>query len=217
MRWLLVVAVLSACGPKRDAASSHEPPAAGTGEKTTTEVVTGKDGHKYVVTHTSKTIPAPTPGERPADTYPSDPLVQYNVDRINDYRKKHGRAAVVYDAKISAFASNGSKQLAVDHKSHAHFNAKIKGALSDPDAMKGKSGFGSRGAENQGDWDGIPRLAPDKLENGKQQIDITLKLMMDEGPGGGHYENMLNPKFKRVGIGLVYVGDRLYMTNDFSD
>lgn len=214
---LFLVVLLAACGPKRDASSSPERPAAGTGEKTTTEVVTGKDGHKYIVTHTTKTIPAAEPGDRPADAYPADPLVKLNVDRINDYRKKHGRAPVKYDAKISDFAINGSKQLAVDHKSHAHFNAKIKSALGDPDAMKGKGGFGSRGAENQGDWDGIPRLAPDKLENGKQQIEITLKLMMDEGPGGGHYENMLNPKFKRVGIGLVYVGDKLYMTNDFSD
>jgi len=41
--------------------------------------------------------------------------------------------------------------------------------------------------------------------------------MYDEGPGGGHYENMINPKFKRVGIGLVYVGDKLYLTNDFTD
>jgi uncharacterized protein YkwD len=217
MRACLLVCLLVACGPKRDSSTAHEPPAAGTGEKTTTEVVTGKDGKKYIVTHTTKTIPAAEPPDRPADAYPSDPLVKYNVDGINAYRKKHGRAPLKYDAKISIFATEGSKQLAVDHKAHNHFNAKIKSMLSDPEAMKGKSGFGSRGAENQGDWEGIPRLAPDKLENGKQQIDITLKLMMDEGPGGGHYENMINPKFRRVGIGLVYVGDKLYMTNDFSD
>jgi len=41
--------------------------------------------------------------------------------------------------------------------------------------------------------------------------------MMDEGPGGGHYDNMMNPRFRRIGIGLVYAGGRLYMTNDFSD
>lgn len=215
MRWLLLVTLLAACGPKKDASTASEKPAAGTGEKTTSEVVTGKDGKKYIVTKT--TVPAPEAPDRPADAYPADPLVKYNVDRINDYRKKHGRAAVKYDAVISAFALDGSKQLSKDHTAHAHFNAKIKSQLGNPDAQKGKSGFGSRGAENQGDWDGIPKLANDKLDNGKQQIDITLKLMMDEGPGGGHYENMLNPKFKRVGIGLVYVGDKLYMTNDFSD
>jgi uncharacterized protein YkwD len=214
MRWLLVAAALTACGPKHE---SSPPPAAGTGEKTTTEVVTGKDGKKYIITRTTKTVPAEAPPDRPADAYPSDPLVKYNVDQINMYRKKHGRAPVKYDAVISAFAITGSKQLAKDHTAHAHFNANIKGQLGSADAMKGKSGFGSHGAENQGDWNGVPKLDENKLENGKKQIDIMLKLMMDEGPGGGHYENMLNPKFKRVGIGLVYVADKLYLTNDFSD
>jgi hypothetical protein len=44
-----------------------------------------------------------------------------------------------------------------------------------------------------------------------------LKMMMDEGPGGGHYDNMMNPRFRRVGIGLFDSGGKLYMTNDFSD
>lgn len=216
MRWLLVAAALStACGPKHEASG----PSGGGGgdEKTTSEVVTGKDGKKYIVTRTTKMVPAEAPPDRPADPFPADPLVKYNVDGINAYRKKHGRPPLKYDAKISAFALNGSKQLAKDHTAHAHFNAHIKEQLGSPDAAKGKSGFGSRGAENQGDWNGIPKLDENKLENGKKQIDITLKLMMDEGPGGGHYENMLNPKFKRVGVGIVYVGDKMYLTNDFSD
>ena len=50
-----------------------------------------------------------------------------------------------------------------------------------------------------------------------EQIDVLLRLMMDEGPGGGHYENIVNQRFRRVGVGLVYAGGRLYLTNDFSD
>ncbi len=60
-------------------------------------------------------------------------------------------------------------------------------------------------------------MDPDPVKSGKKQIDVMLKLMMDEGPGGGHHDNMMNPKFRRVGVGLVDVGGRLYMTNDFSD
>jgi uncharacterized protein YkwD len=41
--------------------------------------------------------------------------------------------------------------------------------------------------------------------------------MMDEGPGGGHYDNIMNPKLRRIGVGIVYVNNRFYMTNDFSD
>ena len=41
--------------------------------------------------------------------------------------------------------------------------------------------------------------------------------MWREGPGGGHYDAMANPRLKRVGIGLVVTPDgRLYLTNDFS-
>ena len=41
--------------------------------------------------------------------------------------------------------------------------------------------------------------------------------MMAEGPGGGHYQNMMNPKAKRIGIGLIEDGDgKLFLTNDFS-
>ena len=32
-----------------------------------------------------------------------------------------------------------------------------------------------------------------------------LKLMMDEGPGGGHYDNIMSPKLRRIGVGIVYV------------
>lgn len=210
----LVGTLLVACGPKKDAAT---PSGSDDGTTTTETRVIEEGGKKKIVTVTKKTVPAPEPPDRPADAWPSDPLVKYNVDGINAYRKKHGLAPLKYDAKISVFALSASKQLASDHKAHAHFNARIKSALGDPEAMKGKSGFGSRAAENQGDWNGIPQLAEGKLENGKQQIDVTLKLMYDEGPGGGHHDNMLNPKMKRVGVGLHYVGTKLYLTNDFSD
>lgn len=219
---LLLLAALVGCGGSKGASS---PSASSSGDgsdgtTTTTEKrIVEKDGKKYVetITHTKKTVPAEAAPDRPADPYPADPLVKYNVDAINSYRKKHGAPMLKYDAKISVFATTASKQLSKDHKAHNYFNAHIKDQLGSEDAKKGKSGFGSRGAENQGDWDGVPRMEKNDLENGKKQIDVMMKLMYDEGPGGGHYENMINPKFKRVGIGLVYAGDKLYLTNDFSD
>ncbi len=83
---------------------------------------------------------------------------------------------------------------------------------------QGHPDLGTRSAENQGDWNGIPVLDNGgALANGKKQIDLMMKMMIDEGPGGGHHDNMLNAKMKRVGIGLVYVGGKLYLTNDFSN
>ncbi len=197
----LVTAALG-CGPKSNAASS--PPAEG--EKTTTTVK--KDGNKTtIITTTTKMVEAPPPPPRPADPFPDDPLVKYNVDRLNDYRKKAGVPALLYDTKVSAFALEGSKQLAVDHKPHAHFMAKAKGA----------PGMGTKSAENQGDWEGVPQMDKDPLINGKKQIDVMLKIMFDEGPGGGHHDNMLSTKYTRVGVGLFYAGGKLYLTNDFTN
>ena len=159
------------------------------------------------MTTTRKRVEPPPPPARPADPWPADPLVKYNVDRLNAYRATKGLGPLLYDAKISSFARAGSDRLADDHRPHANFEAHADGA----------PGFGTRSAENQGDPGGVPVLDPDPAKNGKKQVDMMLRLMMDEGPGGGHYENIVNARFRRVGVGLVYAGGRLYMTNDFSD
>jgi hypothetical protein len=159
------------------------------------------------ITVTTRTVEAPPPPPRPADPMPNDALVRYNVERLNHYRARAGVGPLLYDAKISSFAHAGSRQLSDDHHPHAHFAAHAEGA----------PGFGSHSAENQGDPNGVPPFEGDHVASGKKQIDIMLKLMMDEGPGGGHHDNMLNPKYRRIGIGLYYVGGTLYLTNDFSD
>lgn len=158
-------------------------------------------------TTTTRVVEAPPPPPRPADPLPADPLVKYNLDALNAYRARFGRAPLLYDAKISAFALEGSKQLARDHQAHAHFAA---GSESAP-------GFGTHFAENQGDPNGVPKMDDDAVANGKKQIAALLKLMIDEGPSGGHYQNMLSEKYRRVGIGLYSQGGQLYLTNDFSD
>lgn len=162
---------------------------------------------KTVIRTTRRTVDAPPPPPRPADPYPADPLVRYNVERVNGYRAQKGLPPLLYDARISAFAYVGSQRLSHDHTPHAHFAAHGQGA----------PGFGPRAAENQGDPAGVPALDADAWRNGTKQVDIMIRLMMDEGPGGGHYDNIMNPTFRRIGIGLYYARGKLYLTNDFSD
>lgn len=209
--FLFAFASLAACGPKAGDATSPSSSTSSDGEVVETKVVTQKmpDGSvkKTTITTTKRTVEAPPPPPRPADPWPGDPLVKYNVDRINAYRTAASLPALLYDAKISTFARAGSDRLAKDHEPHANFREHAQGA----------AGFGSRSAENQGDPNGVPVLDPDPSANGRKQIDTMMKLMMDEGPGGGHHDNMMNPRFRRVGVGLVTVGNKLYLTNDFSD
>jgi uncharacterized protein YkwD len=207
---LPLVSSLVACGARHGegAASpgeSEERPSKSEVVTTTRETPTGTVTE--TTTTTTRWVEPPEPAERAADPLPGDALVRYNLERLNVYRKQAGVGALKYDAAISAFALEGSQQLSKDHQAHAHFRAKAQGAAA----------LGTRSAENQGDWNGVPKLADDPIENGKKQIDWMLDLMFKEGPGGGHHDNMLNAKFKRVGIGLTTVAGKLYLTNDFSN
>jgi uncharacterized protein YkwD len=203
----LVLAAVS-CRPA-DAPDSSQSAEPGTsGGDVQQEVVYERlpDGTVKKTTITRRTVPAPAPAARAADAYPTEPLVRYNVERVNAYRAQGGLAPLLYDARLSAFALAGSQRLARDHVPHANF-------AENAQAQR----FGSRSAENQGDPRGVPALDADPARNGTRQVDVMLKLMMDEGPGGGHYDTIMSPKLRRVGVGIAYVGGRFYMTNDFSD
>lgn len=127
--------------------------------------------------------------------------IQHNLNQLNAYRAKSGAQALQLDPKLNQFAQQGSLELKQNHKPHGHFQR--------TDVFE--SGFSGGAAENQGDPNGWP------IRGGlNATIDAILQAMINEGPGGGHHDNMLNTKFRRVGIGLVVDGDKLYLTNDFS-
>jgi uncharacterized protein YkwD len=146
-----------------------------------------------------------------------DTFQKHNLAVVNAYRAKKGVKPLKLSAALSKFALAGSKELMKDHTPHAHFMAAAK------DGSIWHDGFHTLAGENQGDPNGWPRLvASDPAANEKAQIDAIQKAMYAEGPGKGeahgHYENMMNPKFHRLGVGLVRAsGGLLYLTNDFSD
>jgi uncharacterized protein YkwD len=130
LRFLLPAALalaLSACGPTYErpthpgsspASSSGAVPSPSQdyGDEVDRKVVVQKmpDGSvkKTTITTRRRTVEAPPPPTRPADTYPADPLVKYNVERINAYRAQKNLPGLLYDAKISGFARAGSERLA---------------------------------------------------------------------------------------------------------
>ena len=133
----------------------------------------------------------------------ADPAMQHNLDVLNMYRSQNNAPALVFSAQLNQFAATGTQDLAGGGAAHAHFKA------ASDDQSIWKSGFCGGAGENQAP--GWP-LNPD--ENGT--IDAILKAMMDEGPGGGHHDNIVNPAFRSVGVGLV-LQSGLYLTNDFSN
>jgi uncharacterized protein YkwD len=128
--------------------------------------------------------------------------VQHNLATINDYRAKAGAPPMTLDDSLNTFAQAGSDALKTTHEPHGHFNH----------SDLWHSGFQGGAAENQGDPNGWPMHG-----NLNDTVDAVLKFMMDEGPGGGHHDNILNPKYRKLGVGVVRDGDKLYLTNDFSN
>lgn len=142
---------------------------------------------------------------------PFNDMATYNVNSLNEYRARLGIGAVTLDPTISAFAMEGSRQLINDHSPHAHFLSKAKGSSGLA------PGFRTAAGENQGDRNGFPQLDSNPDKNGQKQIDTMLKMMFDEGPSGSHYQNMMNGNFHRIGVAIIDVDGRMYLTNDFSD
>jgi hypothetical protein len=138
---------------------------------------------------------------------------RHNLAVVNKYRARKGLVPLKLSASLSTFAHAGSVELSHDHKPHQHFIS--AGASIFNKGFKGSAG------ENQGDPHGWPVLVQnDPAANRLAQIDDIQKVMFAEGPGAGeshgHYMNIMNPKFRRIGIGFVDVGGKLYLTNDFS-
>ena len=138
---------------------------------------------------------------------------RHNLAVVNAYRARKGLVPLKLSASLSTFAHAGSVELSHDHKPHAHFVAAGASIFN--------KGFKLSAGENQGDPHGWPVLVQnDPAANRKAQIDDIQKVMFAEGPGAGaahgHYMNLMNPKFRRIGVGLVDVGGKLYLTNDFS-
>jgi uncharacterized protein YkwD len=135
----------------------------------------------------------------------ADAAMLHNLDALNAYRAMNGVPALAIDDQLSAFSLTAAMELKASGNAHEYF---MKQAGS---GQIWKQGFCNGAAENQapnwpvtgGDVDSV--------------VDKILKLMMDEGPGGGHHDNILDRTMTRVGVGL-FVDDtnHLWFSNDFS-
>ena len=148
---------------------------------------------------------------------PPDEFKVHNLDVFNMNRAMLNKKPLVLDAKLSAFALAGSTELSMDHMPHQHFITALNNNTLE------HAGFGSDEGENQGDPTGWTVLAPfDPTKNELAQIDAIQLVMFNEGPAGDagehdHYLNIIKTDYTRLGVGLLEVGGRLYLTNDFSN
>jgi uncharacterized protein YkwD len=144
-------------------------------------------------------------GSGGGSVHPADANMLHNLDALNAYRAAAGVPALAIDDQISGFSLTASMELKKSNTAHAYFMQQAKSGEI------WKQGFCGGAAENQAPNWPIPNGDIDKV------VDAILKAMMDEGPGGGHHDNILNSAMTRVGVGIfVDENTRLWFTNDFS-
>jgi hypothetical protein len=81
-------------------------------------------------------------------------------------------------------------------------------AQSDSSTGRAHGAFPSCGEVAQNECPGFPG----QPENALPQC---LRTMVDEGPGGGHYQNMFSTEYTRVACGVTMVGGTMWSVQDF--
>ncbi len=134
----------------------------------------------------------------------TDSHAQHNLATLNMYRAQNGIAALTLDDQLMTFSADAVAAYEASGTAHAYFGAQGSKLWSE--------GFCSGAGENQApNW---------PINNGDEDatIDAILADMFGEGPTGGHYQNIMNDKFTRVGVGLIVTSKAgLWFSNDFSN
>jgi uncharacterized protein YkwD len=138
-----------------------------------------------------------SPANAPEAELNDDEARDYVLGYVNGVRKLNAVIPVVRDEALDAFAQAGSEELGQDHKQNQHMalHAQELHAVS---------------TELQG--------SPDGSGAGilQDQIAESLLRWMGEGRGGMHHDTLLRPEWRKVGVGIVRSGGRMYFTVDFS-
>lgn len=118
------------------------------------------------------------------------------MDEANRYRATLGLPAVAWSKALEAFADTGARYDAGRNQAHAHFGAAGRNNPSD--------------AENE-----IPGWPLRNYRTVAAVVTEGIKMMWDEGPGGGHYEN-IKGSHTQVGCGIhVTATGNVWVVQDF--
>jgi hypothetical protein len=113
---------------------------------------------------------------------------------VNIVRAESHLPPLNLDFALTAFAQDGAKQLARDHRPHAHIARTPQLCPGCNEVQSDPAGFPTSGVE--------------------QQIDGILDGMIREGPGGPNHDVLVGREWHRLGIGIVNPEGPLYLTID---
>jgi uncharacterized protein YkwD len=139
-------------------------------------------------------------------------LDQYALNDLNERRQSHGLPDYQFDQSLATAACAHTALLWDNSPTNGCPNPhQCPGEPDPPTRMSDAGASFTAWGENVGNRWAIPSLDP------YDAIRAIHDSFMAEGPGGGHYENMMSTQFQRVGIAVVSDEQHLWMTQDFAD
>jgi uncharacterized protein YkwD len=123
----------------------------------------------------------------------------YTVDLINAQRAALGLATLAADPTLMGIANSRVADMVA--RGYTGHNDPTTGVALGPALMKA-AGYGPVG-EN---WFGS-RLGPPTI------ADVAMKWFMTDAP---HYQNILNPRYNGVGVGIAFNGQQWLLVQDFA-
>jgi len=118
------------------------------------------------------------------------------INAINGYRRRAGQSPLMRDATLERYAADAARDDANAKQPH-HYGR--------------STNFGNALAlaENE-----IPRWPLDSYDSVSDIIEAGLAEMWKEGPGGGHYQNIIG-KYTRVGCGIYIAENEVTVVQAF--
>jgi hypothetical protein len=124
---------------------------------------------------------------------------EFCVSETNRYRQIKGKPALARSAQLEAYADEGA-QIDFSSTPHDHFTQTNGGGIA----------FAENECPGQFGW---------MVTAGESESDVVgrcIKAFYDEGPGGGHYENMMGA-YTKVGCGIYQAGGKITIVQDLGN
>jgi uncharacterized protein YkwD len=116
---------------------------------------------------------------------------------LNAYRAKVGAPPLGESSALDTFAAAGAQSDSQSGQAHGHFKTQGSPLVA----------F----AENE-----IPGWPLGQYGSVSKIIDEGMQMMFNEGPGGGHYDNMTSTHYTQAGCGIfVTSSNAVWVTTDF--
>src|SRR5262245_56326856 len=135
----------------------------------------------------------------PAAPAPRDDDLAFCVAETNRYRARHGKPPLRRSAELEAYAATSAREDTAARRAHKHFD----------DTRGGNLAFAENECLSSYGWSldfagGSVRKA----------IIKCLRTFYDEGPGGGHYENMVG-EYRTLGCAVQVAGSGVSIVQDY--